>query len=191
MRSVLFTDRKKIFDFEKVIQNLPKNSAIIIREYDLSKKDREDFARKIFTAAKKRSDLKLIIGKDINLALKLKANGVHFSDLDKLPLQFFDKKSFPKKFIFSFATHSLKSFLKARKLNLDMIFISPIFSTTSHNDAKVLGIGNLAKITIQNKKQNYLQSSLFALGGVTKENLKILKKLPLKGFGAIDYFLNS
>ncbi len=71
-----------------------------------------------------------------------------------------------------------------------MIFISPIFLSSSHPDAKNLGLRNLAKITVQNKKQNYLFGNIYALGGIKKENLKMIKKLPLKGFGAIDYFLN-
>jgi thiamine-phosphate pyrophosphorylase len=192
MRSVLFTDRKKISDFAGQIQNLPKNSAIIIREYDLSKNEREVFAREIFKLAKKRSDLKILIGKDLKLAQKLKAHGVHFSDFDLLPIQFLNKKSFPKNFIFSFSCHSEKSLKKAAKIDLDMVFISPIFTTTSHNEAKTLGILNLAKISTQNKKQNYCRHlPLFALGGINKKNIKALKKLKLKGFGAIDYFLSS
>lgn len=190
MRKVLFTDRKKIFDFEKVIKNLPKNSAIIIREYDLPKQDRKDFAKKIFNLAKTRPDLQILIGKDFELALELKADGIHFSDFDKLPLNFLLKK-FPKNFIFSFAAHSLKSLRKVQKLKPDMIFISPIFPTTSHVGAKTFGYKNLAKIAVQNKKQNYFWGNIYALGGITKTNIEMLKKLPLKGFGAITYFLNS
>ncbi len=190
MQSILFTDRRKIFDFKNVIKNLPKNSAIIIREYDLGKKDRKDFAKKILTLAKDRNDLKILVGKDFALAKEIKADGIHFSDFDKLPLQFFKKNSFPKKFIFSFACHSLKSLFNSIKIRADMIFISPIFLSSSHPDAKNLGLRNLAKITVQNKKQNYLFGNIYALGGIKKENLKMIKKLPLKGFGAIDYFLN-
>ena len=188
MKQVFFTDRKKISNFEQIIKNLPKNSAIIIREYDLPKQDRKEFAKKIFALAKSRSDLKILIGKDIALALELKANGIHFSDFDKLPLQFFKKNSFPKNFIFSFACHSESSIRKAKKLKPNLIFVSPVFPTTSHADAKILGLRNLAKISVQNKKQNYFP--LFALGGINHKNLRILKKLPLQGFGAIDYFLN-
>ncbi len=190
MNTVLFTDRKKISNFEKVIKNLPKNSAIIIREYDLAKKDRKDFAKKISTLARVRNDLKILVGKDFALAKEIKADGIHFSDFDKLPLQFFKKNSFPKNFIFSFSCHNLRSLFKSIKLRADMIFISPIFPSSSHIDAKNLGIMNLAKIAVQNKKQNYLFGNLYALGGIKKENLKMLKKLPIKGFGAIDYFLN-
>jgi thiamine monophosphate synthase len=60
---VFLTDRKKISDFKKIIKSLPKNSTIIIREYDLDKKSREEFAREIIKLAKPRA-LKILIGKD-------------------------------------------------------------------------------------------------------------------------------
>jgi len=184
---VLFTDRKKISNFEKVIENLPKNSAIIIREYDLNKKDREDFARKIVTFARPKG-LKIIVGKDFSLARKIKADGIHFSDFDKLPLQFLKKKSFPKKFIFSFACHSEKSFLKSHQFQPNLIFITPIFPTTSHAGTKTLGLKNLAKITFKKRNPHYFAPHIYALGGISSNNIKSLTKFNLSGFGAIDLF---
>lgn len=184
---VFFTDRKKISDFSSVIKNLPKNSAIVIREYDLDNKSREIFARKIINLAKPRGH-KILIGKDFSLAKKLKADGLHFSDFDKIPPQFLQKKLWPKKFIFSLACHSLKSALKMEKLTPDLLFISPIFSTTSHTNAKSFGLKNLAKISFKTKNQSYFAPNIYALGGVNLENLKSLQKLPIQGFGAIDLF---
>ncbi len=183
LKAVLFTDRKKISDFKKTIENLPKNSTIIIREYDLDKISRENFAREIMTIASQKG-LSVLVGKDFTLAKKIKAHGIHFSDFDKLPLQFFKKKSFPKNFIFSFACHDLKSVLKAKKLKTNMIFISPIFETTSHGGQKTIGLKNLAKIAVKSKNDNYL----YALGGINSTNIKSLRKLGLSGFGAIDFF---
>jgi len=187
---VFFTDRKKVSDFEKIIANLPKNSKIIIREYDLDKKIREEFARKIISLARARG-LKILIGKDFDLARKVKADGIHFSDFDKLPLQFFKKKSFPKKFIFSCACHSEKSFLKFRKLKMDMIFLAPIFPTTSHAGAKNLGLKNLAKITTKNRNSDYFLPEIYALGGINPANITSLRKLGISSFGAIDLFLEN
>jgi thiamine-phosphate pyrophosphorylase len=129
--------------------------------------------------------LKILVGKDFALAKKIKADGVHFSDFDKLPLQFLKKKSFPKKFIFSFSSHNFKSALKTKA---NMIFISPIFPTTSHAEAKSLGLKNLAKIAFKSKNPNYLTRSVYALGGVNSKNIKSLRKLKISGFGAIDFF---
>jgi thiamine-phosphate pyrophosphorylase len=184
---VFFTDRKKISDFKKTIKNLPKNSIIIVREYDLEKNLREDFAKKIINLARA-EDLRILVGKDIFLAKKLKADGVHFSDLDKLPLQFFKKKSFEKKFIFSFACHSKTSFLKSKKLGTDIIFFAPIFPTTSHVGAKAIGLKKFAEIAFKRRGLDYSSPRIYALGGVNSENIKSLRKLPIAGFGAIDLF---
>lgn len=190
---VFFTDRKKISDFEKIIRILPKNSVIIIREYDLDKKKREDFARNIVNLARvknREKNLQIIIGKDFALARKIKADGIHFSDFDKLPQIFLKKKSFPKKFIFSFACHNFKSALKALKLRPDMIFISPIFATTSHLEAKIIGLRNLRKIASINKKEDYLCARFYGLGGIDEKNIKSVRKTNISGFGAINLFKN-
>ncbi len=183
MKKVFFTDRKKISDFEKVIKNLPKNCTVVIREYDLDDKNREIFAEKIFSLSRAQG-LKILVGKDFALARKIKADGVHFSDFDKLPLKFFQKKSFPKNFIFSFSCHSEKSLLRIKKFKPNMIFIAPIFATSSHVGTKSLGLLNFAKIAVKNK----ILSPIYGLGGINSQNLKSLKKLKIAGFGAIDYF---
>ena len=188
--SVFFTDRKKIYDLENTIKSLPKNSAIIIREYDLEQKDREIFARKIKDLTNSRN-IRIIVGKDLVLAIKIKADGLHFSDLDHLPLQFLERKKFKKKFIFSFACHSFKSVLKAQKLKADMIFISPIFPTKSHLNTQALGIKNLAKISFKTKSSSYVSPSLYALGGINSQNLLSVRKLGISGFAAISLFLNN
>lgn len=188
--SVFFSDRKRISNLEATIKSLPKNSAIIIREYDLDKKDREIFARKIAALARPRS-LKIIVGKDIALAKKIKADGVHFSDFDSLPIQFLQKKNFAKKFIFSFACHSFKSVLLAQKLEADMVFISPAFATQSHLNTQTLGIKNLAKISLKTKSPSYLSLPVYALGGINSTNLSSVRKLGLSGFAAISLFLDG
>ena len=187
--SVFFSNRAVITSLESTIKHLPKNSAIIIREYDLEEKNREIFAKKIVALARPLG-LKILVGKDLSLAKKIKADGVHFSDFDKLPLQFFQQKNFPEKFIFSFYCHNLKSALKAQKSGFDMIFISPIFPTTSHLNTKNMGLKNLAKISLKTKSTPYCESSFYALGGINSQNLSSIRKLNLAGFGAISLFLN-
>jgi thiamine monophosphate synthase len=188
--SIFFTDRKKISDFEETIKNLPQDSAIVVREYDLGKKDREIFAKKIIDLAHQKN-LKILIGKDFLLAKKIKADGVHFSDFDKLPLQFFRKQSLPKRFIFSLACHSYKAFLKFKKLQPEMLFISPVFPTTSHVNSKAIGLKKLAQISFKNESSNYLPARIYALGGVNSKNIQAIRKLGLAGFGAIDFFKHN
>ena len=188
-RPVLFSDDKKIADFDKTLENLPKNSIIIIREYHLDDKNRENFARKAVLLAKKHK-IRIIIGKNIDLAKKIGANGVHFSDFDQLPLKFLRKSAFPKDFIFSFACHNKKSLPFCRKLQPNLTFISPAFATSSHKGQKPLGIKNLAKISFQKERSLY-PSKLYVLGGINKNNITSIRKLGFSGFGAIDLFANN
>lgn len=184
---ILFSNRHKITDFDKTINNLPDFSSIIIREYDLKSKDREEFIKKLLGKIKNKK-IKIIIAKDLNLAKKYKANGVHFSDNDKIPAKFFKKSSFKKDFILTVSCHSLKSLIKYSKYKIDHLFISPIFPTTSHNNSKTIGITKLAKISLKYKNLAYNTPKLFALGGISKTNIKKIKKTQISSFGAIDYF---
>ncbi len=177
---VFFTDRKKISDFAKIIEKLPQNSAIIIREYDLDQKDREIFAQKIINLKGDRP-IKIIVGKDIDLARKINADGIHFSDFDNLPTNF--RKGH---FLLSFATHQEESIAQAINLEADMIFISPVFASSSHLEIKPLNQEKLRKILLKYKDLDYI----YALGGINKNNISTAKQLGFSGFGAIDFFNN-
>lgn len=185
---VFFTDRKKNANFSAIINNLPKKAIIIVREYDLDYQSRKNFAQKIINLAKT-GNQKVLIGKNIKLAQELKADGIHFSDNDKLPLQFYKKSSFKQNFIFSLASHNLRSLLKLQKLQPKLLFISPIFKTTSHIDAKNIGLTKLAEISFKLKKDKYHRDNIYALGGVSLSNVASIRKLKLSGFGAIDFFM--
>lgn len=179
--SVFFSDQKRYKNIFEVIKNLPKNSLIIFREYDLSEEKRQELAQEIILEAKKYQH-KVLIGKSLKLALDLGANGVHFSDFDKIPLALIKKKNFKKDFIFSYATHNLHSVLKAKKLKNDLTFISPIFSTKSHDSSKTLGIRGLRKIIRATKKP------IHALGGINSQNIKSIRASRAAGIAGIDIF---
>jgi len=194
-RSFFFLDKKKILtancNLENVIKQLPNDCAVIVRQYDMEKQEREKFAKSIIKIARPLG-IKILIGKDFYLAKKVKADGVHFSDFDILPFNFLREKRYLKKFIFSFSCHSLKSFLKSQIFQPDVVFISPIFPTTSHINAKTLGIKNLAKITLKTKSGTYCKTSICPLGGIDKDNIISIRKLKkISGFGAISLFLEN
>ena len=165
-----------------VIKKLPKNSAVIFREYDLESKEREILAREILAICRAKNH-KFLIGKNLELARKLRADGVHFSDRDHLPLQIFNRQNWPRKFIFSFACHNFLSVLKSQQLKADMIFVSPVFATKSHLGVEPLGLRELSKIIRLSK------IPIFALGGVSEKNINSLQKLGIAGFGGIGFFM--
>jgi len=197
VNSVFFTDRKKISEPEKILSILPKNSAIIFREYDLPKNERENLAKNLKEKNDKfsKKNCRFIIGKDFALAKKIKADGVHFSDADKNILPFIlKKKSLPKNFIFSLAIHHEKSWALVKKLQPDLVFFSPIFVSSSHIDQRPIGIKKFSSLLIKNKyyypKNKNSVTRIYGLGGIKFSNLKKLRKLGTAGFGAIELFKN-
>jgi thiamine-phosphate pyrophosphorylase len=184
-----FIDRKKIHDLKQVLKNLPKKTCLIFREYDLPKQEREELALKYFKISKEFGH-DFLVGKDINLAVKIKCDGVHFSDNDLtkslLKIRYSCKKN---KLIFSFALHNLKNLSYLRILSPDMVFLSPIFKTSSHQNQRPLGLFNYLKISkIFNQKIS--KNNFFPLGGINLQNLRRLNKINITGFGAIDFFKN-
>ena len=172
-----------------MLKNLPKKTCIIFREYDLSKQEREELALKYFKIAKEFGH-DFLAGKDFNLAVKIKCDGVHFSDYDLTKslskIRYSCKKN---KLIFSFALHNTKNLFYLRKLSPDIVFFSPIFKTSSHENQRPLGIFNYLKISkIFNQKN--AKNIFFPLGGINLQNLRRLNKINITGFGAIDFFKN-
>jgi thiamine monophosphate synthase len=184
-----FTDRKKIYDLKQVLKNLPQKTCIIFREYDLKNLEREELATEYLKISRQFGH-SFFVGKDFNLALKIKCDGVHFSDHDLekslLKIRYSCKKN---KLIFSFALHDTKNLFYLRKLSPDVTFLSPIFKTSSHENQRPLGLFNYLKISkIFYKK--IAKNNFFPLGGIDLQNLRRLKKINLTGFGAIDFFKN-
>lgn len=196
-RAVLFSDRGKIKNFAATIANLPKNSAIIFREYDLKPLKKRALAQELLKEARKFKH-RFLIGKDFALARQIKADGVHFSDRDLLPFCLRNKKvrqkKLPKNFLLSFACHDLRSIRNCQKpssnLSPDLLFLSPIFPSSSHPNQEGIGIFNWRKAAKFVKKNGF-----YPLGGVNSVNFKLLQKTATKsitpGFGAIDFFAKN
>ena len=173
-------------NIEETIRKLPTESAIIFREYNLSEQKRQELAVKIQKICKKFNH-KLIIGKDFNLAKKIRADGYHFSDQDFANIKSHDSslinyKKTRRNFITSLACHDLNCTKKAEKTNVDLIFLSPIFPTKSHPNAKTKGLFDLVRAS------NLTSNPVFALGGINEQNLKQVEKLNIAGFAGIEIF---
>lgn len=190
---VFFTDRKKISQPCQLLNLLPKNSAIIFREYDLSSLERFIQAQKIFNEIKKypQKNFKFLIGKDFALAMKIKADGIHYSDHDLLTNKNFAKVNLPKKFIFSIALHHPKNCFLLKKFKTNLVFFSPIFQSTSHPSKSGIGVHKFSRLLIKNKyfvNSTNFTPRIFALGGINLSNIKQIRILKIAGFGAIDLF---
>ncbi|MES2677112.1 MAG: thiamine phosphate synthase [Pseudomonadota bacterium] len=173
-----FTDRKRVSNVLEVVENLPENAAIIIREYDLKADQRLNFAQQIALIAR-RKNLKFLVGKDWNLAQEIGANGVHFSDFD----QNFAVPKNRHNMILSYSCHRPESIVEAEKLGADLLFYSPIFASKSHLNQQPVGIDGL---------KNFIKKTslpVYALGGIDEQNIKLLNNTNISGIGGISIFL--
>tara|TARA_Y100000590_G_scaffold286938_1_gene322837 strand:+ start:3351 stop:3908 length:558 start_codon:yes stop_codon:yes gene_type:complete len=170
----------KIFCFikdydEKYIKRIPKNIAIIYRNY--KKKININEIYKIKNLCKK-INKKFFISNNIKIALNMNLDGVYIPSFNKeLKINYFLKK---KKFIVLGSAHNIKEIREKELQNVNYIFLSPVFTTKKTK--KFLGIykfNNLAKHT--NKK-------IICLGGIKKKNLNKIKLLDIYGISSISLF---
>jgi len=190
----LFDDDKKIGDINQVIKKLPKKSNIIFRHYHLDNNQREIIAYQYLALAKKFKH-SLIIGKNLDLAIKISSHGIHFSDFDfkKNFLKILIARNFffKKKLFFSLAIHDLKSLNFCKIISPDTLFFSPVFSSTTHKNSKSIGFYNFIKFRkIISDKCRINNEVIAPLGGINLQNLQRLNNIKITKFGAIDFFNN-
>jgi len=73
--------------------------------------------------------------------------------------------------------------LEAFQKGADYVTLSPIFPTKSHENATPLGLEYLEDVVKSSKKP------IFALGGITKENIDDVFKTGVYGIASIRFFL--
>lgn len=131
-----------------------------------------------FIQFKSKFSAKFILHNDIDLSIKLKADGIHFSSNNLENIQFS-----PSNLIKFASTHSIKEIEIAHKFGADFITFSPIFFTP--NKGEPVGIQKLKEIV------KISEIPVIALGGiVSKEQILAIKDSDAAGFASIRYFAN-
>lgn len=187
-----FADSKKTLNLNQALKNLPIFSNIIFRYYDKSFLEKKLILKKIISLniISKQS---IFIGKDPAVALDLKIKAIHFSDLDfkknsrSVFLEFHKLKKI--NFKNSLSIHSIFSLKLANIIKPDVVFLSPVFPTTTHNSSNAIGLYNFIKFkkVAENK---FGITNILPLGGINLQNLARLNTIKIKGFAAIDFFNN-
>ena len=155
------------------ILNHDKDICFIYRNYN-SKIDIEKLL--IFKKICKKMKIAFLISNEIDLAFKLKLDGVYLPSFNK---EFKHKKfSNFKNFIIIGSAHSLKEIRIKEKQNVEQIFLSPLFKT--NKSKKSLGIIRF------NNFSKYTKKPLIALGGINKNNIKQLKLINGHGLPGIS-----
>jgi len=114
----------------------------------------------------RKTDVKIIINDRVDIALALKADGVHLGQ-DDLPSAY-ARKILGEKAIIGFSTHNLKQAAEALKLPIDYLAIGPVFTTkTKENPEETVGVEILKKV-----REAIGDFPLVAIGGITLENFR-------------------
>ena len=170
------TDRKKLTNPTSVALSLPKGAGVVLRDYDMP--DRFVLAQKLSKICKERG-LIFLVGKDLDLAFKVSANGVHFPEYFLNNLK---PSVVSPNWLFTFASHGISSLKKGVILGADAAFLSPAFPTSTHPDRPHLGPLGLARLA------NSVDIPIIALGGITSDIACNLRGTGIEGISGISLF---
>ncbi len=147
------------------------------------KSDKEMFeeAEKIKNMIKGKGII-FIVDDRVDLALIVKADGVHLGDKD-LPVCEV-RKIIPENFIIGLSTHSIEEVRQADCCNY--IGVGPVFYTTTKDDAyKPVGVETTKKMVEASRFPAYL------IGGINLENIGTIKGIGAQGFISVSDVLNN
>ncbi len=171
---VLMTDDERLPDPVRAAAALPPGSMIVLRSRQSS--HRAKLARRLCTIARVRR-LKLLIANDPELARRVKADGVHFSEANACEAAVWRVRQ--PNWLITAAAHSLHASLQAQRFGVDAVLLAPVFATGSHAGRVAFGAARARAIVRQ------LPKPIYALGGISSRNMTRLADSRFAGLAAI------
>ena len=154
----LMTDERQGEGLWRALERLPRRSGIVFRHYSLTPSDRLALWNRVRRLAQDRNHVLLAAGSPL-----AGADGCH------------NRRG---RGIRSASAHNLREVRAAERAGADMVFLSPVFATRSHPNARTLGPGRFALIAHQAKVP------VIALGGMDAQTARGLGGA--YGWAAID-----
>ncbi len=138
---------------------------IQLREKYLAPKDFYFEAQKALKIARD-ANVKIIINDRVDIALALKADGVHLGQDDLPPEK--AREILGENALIGFSTHYLEQAIEAVKFPVDYIAIGPVFATaTKENADAVVGLEGVKKV-----REAIGDFPLVAIGGINYKNFR-------------------
>ena len=158
----------------KELSNIKKSINIIFRNYHSN--DYIDDLIKTRNYCKKKG-FKLYLSNNINLAIKLKLDGVYLPSFNKKLV--YNNLNSKKKFKIIGSAHNISEIKIKEKQNCEEIFLSPIFKTEKQKQYL-----DIIKFNLQTLATN---KKIIALGGVNPNNLKRINLTKSEGVASITW----
>lgn len=169
---LFFTDPQRTPDAETLAAGLPAGSAIVYRHFGAADADARAVRLKAIAHA---GGLRLLIGRDVGLAARIGADGVHLPE--RMAHKAAGVKRAHPRWIVTSAAHSLAG---ARAGAADAVVISVAFPSRSASARPALGPLRLAALVRAAGRPAY------GLGGVNDETARRLLDAGLIGLAAVD-----
>jgi thiamine-phosphate pyrophosphorylase len=174
---ILMTDPERLPHPEPIVARLPRGAAIILRHYGMP--GRQALARRL-AACCRRNGIRLLIADDFRLAVAVRADGVHLPEHRVRSSGRIWSLWRPPGYIITAAAHDRAGLNRASRAGADAVLLSPVFPTTSHPGARVLGPIRFAQLT------RHSRLPVYALGGVGGAGARRLVPAQPAGFAAIN-----
>jgi len=171
----LFSDAARMPDLLAVVRGLPKGLCGVVFRHDAAP-DRAALGVALARLCRARR-IALVVAGDARLAASLCA-GQHWRAGRR-----FLVKPHPQRWITASAHTPLEA-LRARRAGADVVFCSPVLSTTSHPGTRVLGGHGFRRLALFSGT-----AKSYALGGIDGRSIRAMGKT-CAGAGAIDAFLS-
>jgi thiamine-phosphate pyrophosphorylase len=171
---VLMTDDERLPDPLTAAKALPRGSMVVVRARQSS--HRAKLARSLQQISRARS-LVLLIANDPELADRLGVQGLHLSESNGR--QACEWRARRPHWVITAAAHSFAGGARARRHGADVIFLSSVFATASHQGRQQLGAARARMMARQ------LPLPVYVLGGMDWQSATLLKGAPFAGIAAI------
>jgi thiamine-phosphate pyrophosphorylase len=114
----------------------------------------------------RRGDAKIIINDRVDIALALKADGVHLGQDDLPPAK--AREILGRRAIIGFSTHSVRQAVEAVKMPIDYVAVGPVYATqTKENPDDVVGLDG-----VREARAAISDFPLVAIGGIAAKNFR-------------------
>jgi len=123
-----------------------------------------------------------IVNDRLDIAIASDADGVHLGQED-MPIEI-AKRMFPGKII-GISVSNVNETIEAQEKGANYLGAGSIFPTGTKKDSEVIGIDMLRNI------MNVARIPVYAIGGITLENLDIIKRCNVRGVAVISAILNA
>ncbi|AHX11289.1 thiamine monophosphate synthase/TENI family protein [Neorickettsia helminthoeca str. Oregon] len=165
-RWLFIVDEVALRNIEYTLNRFPRESIVLLRSYEHPHRKNIAFW---LSRQCRRLNLFFVVAGDLPIAIESHASGIHLRDADFHKMKKWKNLTHGRWFV-SAASHSLRRNFEIQSANLDAALYSPVFTS---KDSKTKTIGHLRFI-----KHCYLtrKINIFALGGTSKSNIRLLKR---------------